>query len=528
MADPLFYKQGTDVYKLEGNYAPYKLNQEQFQGYGINYDLLGEGQQAAKGLNLVRDTETKQFIAGGGVLGQPNAAVNAGITLPVKSEVPVTTLENPITRADLNNIYAYNQANLQKQYEDQLAQQNQLFEQTLAKMQLTPEEKLAQERLLGLQQLQTQAIQRVQERPLEGATLRSGMESEIQNIASGNTRESLVNLRQQTFEAERLNLLTTQRRQELESLKMQLEQGNINTDNLFKYQQLNQEMQSEYLDRIEQLNTNARTALGTILDRFKGLTLDSLSPENLNLITTIAQQAGIPFDILRDGMKVVADQIKAQQDLNRYQAETSRINATRTGGGNTDQLYSGLSTPTATAVRSKVSKFSTEPAVQNFATIQSGYNFAKSLSSTTKNPADDQALIYSLAKALDPGSVVREGEYATAQKYSQSWIQAYGKGVEQALAGTGFLSETARNNIKKTIEQKYLSEKKTYDNLYNNYTAGINALTGRNDGNQFLVDYVTPISVTDFVNTSINEITPPTTETKSTGAWTNFWNWLST
>lgn len=157
--------------------------------------------------------------------------------------------------------------------------------------------------------------------------------------------------------------------------------------------------------------------------------------------------------------------------------------------GENPQLYSGLSSPTATAVRGRVSQFKTEPIVQNFATIQEGFNFASSLSDTTTNPADDQGLIYSLAKALDPGSVVREGEYATAQKYSQSWIKAYGKSITQALAGTGFLSTQARKNIKDTIESKYNASKTSYGNLYSQYSTGIDRLTGKGNGKDFLIDY---------------------------------------
>jgi hypothetical protein len=194
-----------------------------------------------------------------------------------------------------------------------------------------------------------------------------------------------------------------------------------------------------------------------------------------------------------------------QQQLNRAknQAEVNQVLADNgvslvkpvvgTGvGGNSDQLYAGLASSTSTAVRAKVAKFATEPSVQNFATIQEGYNFAQSLANDTQNPADDQALIYSLAKALDPGSVVREGEYATAQKYAQSWVKAYGKGVSQAILGTGFLSQEARENIKKTIETKFNASKKSYDNLYNQYSTGINSLTGRGDGTSFLTDYAIP------------------------------------
>lgn len=163
-------------------------------------------------------------------------------------------------------------------------------------------------------------------------------------------------------------------------------------------------------------------------------------------------------------------------------------------------LYAGLNSATSTAIRAQVNAFKTEPTVQNFATIQEGYNFASSISNTTKNPADDQALIYSLAKALDPGSVVREGEYATAQKYAQSWIAAFGKSVTQAISGTGFLSTEARENIKKTITSKYQASKKSYDNLYSQYSKGINALSGRDDGKEFLRDYTTTAESTNSSN----------------------------
>jgi hypothetical protein len=157
--------------------------------------------------------------------------------------------------------------------------------------------------------------------------------------------------------------------------------------------------------------------------------------------------------------------------------------------GENPRLYGGLDSKTATAVRQRVTNFKSEPSVQNFAVVQEGRNFAGSLSNDTKNPADDQGLIYALAKALDPGSVVREGEYKTAQNYSQSWIDAYGKSVTQAINGTGFLSKQARMNIKDVIESRYKASKSSYDNVYKQYSGGIDALTGRANGTQFLTDY---------------------------------------
>lgn len=165
--------------------------------------------------------------------------------------------------------------------------------------------------------------------------------------------------------------------------------------------------------------------------------------------------------------------------------------AAAAGGGDDSQLYNGLSTKTATAIRAKTAAFKTEPVVTNFNVVQEGKNFADSLKGDTKNPADDQALIYALAKALDPGSVVREGEYATAKKYSQSWVNSFGGDVNQAIDGTGFLSDAARTNIKATINSRYLASKKSYDNVYGQYKSNIDSLTGRADGSKFLTDYTT-------------------------------------
>lgn len=143
-----------------------------------------------------------------------------------------------------------------------------------------------------------------------------------------------------------------------------------------------------------------------------------------------------------------------------------------------------------------VTSFQNSPIVQNYNTIAEGYNFVKGLSNDTKNPADDQALIYSLAKALDPGSVVREGEYATAQKYAQSLVQSYGKSITQALQGTGFLSTDARNNIKATIESKFRAAEQSYSNISNETARRIELIGGlpAGTGAQFINNYSAPYS----------------------------------
>lgn len=187
------------------------------------------------------------------------------------------------------------------------------------------------------------------------------------------------------------------------------------------------------------------------------------------------------------------DYITHKSYMSAYAREKGAAAGTAAGAvtGATAPLYAGLNSATATAVRQKVNDFKGEESVKNFNVIQDGYNFAKSLKTDTKNPSDDQAYIYSLAKVLDPASVVREGEYATVQKYSQSWIKAYGGSVNNAINGTGFLSQSARENIKKTIEARYNAQKTSYNNVRNQYASGIDSITGRDTGTKFLTEYST-------------------------------------
>jgi hypothetical protein len=57
---------------------------------------------------------------------------------------------------------------------------------------------------------------------------------------------------------------------------------------------------------------------------------------------------------------------------------------------NEERLYSGLDSQTASAVKSKVSAFKSEPIVTNYNVINEGWNVVNSIPSDTKNPADDQ------------------------------------------------------------------------------------------------------------------------------------------
>lgn len=143
----------------------------------------------------------------------------------------------------------------------------------------------------------------------------------------------------------------------------------------------------------------------------------------------------------------------------------------------------------STALNQIAGAFDNEQTVKTFNKIQEANTFVKSLDPNSQNPADDQALIYQFAKAMDPDSAVREGEYATVQKYAQSWADTFGFNVQRVAAGTEFLTPSSRENIKATIEKNFQARKKAYDNVYNEYGRRINERLNINDGSKYLTQY---------------------------------------
>lgn len=161
----------------------------------------------------------------------------------------------------------------------------------------------------------------------------------------------------------------------------------------------------------------------------------------------------------------------------------------RQGGENTSPLV-GIPKQAETRVNQLLGAFDNEPQVRSFQIMQNAIDSVRNLDVNTTNPSDDQSLIYAFAKVMDPTSSVKEGEYTTIKDYSQKLFDKYGSGLGQAWSGTGFLSPTARANIKKTLDGKFNTEKKAYDNVRSQSMKKIDAAAGKQGiGEQLLQDY---------------------------------------
>lgn len=104
-------------------------------------------------------------------------------------------------------------------------------------------------------------------------------------------------------------------------------------------------------------------------------------------------------------------------------------------------------------------EFGAKDSAKNFAIVSTAYNLAKDLAARG-TPADDMAFVYSVMKAYDPRSTVREGERADAKNTGsipeRVW-QAYNKAAEG-----NDLSPKMRADFLKTLDD---AAKNHYDNM---------------------------------------------------------------
>lgn len=168
---------------------------------------------------------------------------------------------------------------------------------------------------------------------------------------------------------------------------------------------------------------------------------------------------------------------------------------------------SGYSPTTVTKIQQITGQFDSEPSIKNYQVIKEAESFVKSLGTgTSANAGDDQGLLYAFAKAMDPNSVVREGEYATVQKYAQSWADTFKFNAKRILSNSPFLTDKAREQMKATITKKANASTQSFNNIYSEYGRRINKISGGNDGTDFITDYSGGYGPSDIIKSDTDAI----------------------
>lgn len=169
-------------------------------------------------------------------------------------------------------------------------------------------------------------------------------------------------------------------------------------------------------------------------------------------------------------------------DLNQYMNDDANRKAKAAGAG-------GLSVSVLTKVTTIANQHDSNQLVKDYNTIQNKSGSMQKVLKLGVGGPGDLALVFEFMKALDPTSVVRETEYATAAKSGNIFAGIFAKFNGYLKEEGGFLPPQVQDSFIKIMKTKLNVAQKQYDNYHNEQARKINKITGLTDGIDYLTDY---------------------------------------
>jgi len=154
----------------------------------------------------------------------------------------------------------------------------------------------------------------------------------------------------------------------------------------------------------------------------------------------------------------------------------------------------GLPTEVVNQIDKVSTSFDNSPIVKNFVEVQNKRNTIEQIIEKGTGGPADMALVYEFMRSLDPTSVVRETEYATAAQSGNVFQGVWAKFNGLFKAKGGKLPENVKEEFQNLINIKYDTLESDYEKLRSEKARLINIKTGTSDGDQYLIDYKSPTS----------------------------------
>lgn len=146
----------------------------------------------------------------------------------------------------------------------------------------------------------------------------------------------------------------------------------------------------------------------------------------------------------------------------------------------------------ATQVDRIVTSFDGAPIVKQYNEVQNKLLTFSSIINLGVGGPGDLALVFEFMKALDPGSVVRESEYAAAASSGNIFAGIFTRFNKGYFAPEGgILPDRVKQDFLKIVQVKYEAINSQYTNLRSEKGRLIDRKTGDADGMDFLVNYET-------------------------------------
>ena len=210
----------------------------------------------------------------------------------------------------------------------------------------------------------------------------------------------------------------------------------------------------------------------------------------------IARNATTDIELAREGQRASIRSSNASAALNELEL---RLTKEATDKAEADAA-AGIIPPEAVAVAQTINKdFEDEPIVKAY---NEGLQKYIVLEDTLENGIDgiqDLQLVYAFMKAVDPESVVRESEFATAADTGNIFQGAYAR-FNKAFGTGGFLPEEVKNDFIRSARASFDAQNTQYYNVKNEKAKQINQRLGISNGADYLTSYesAAPLQQADF------------------------------
>lgn len=181
--------------------------------------------------------------------------------------------------------------------------------------------------------------------------------------------------------------------------------------------------------------------------------------------------------------------------LNEYANMDANRKRAVTGDG-------GLSASVLAKITTIASQHDSNQIVKDYNTIQNKSGSMEQVLKLGVGGPGDLALVFEFMKALDPTSVVRETEYATAAKSGNIFAGVFAKFNGYLKEEGGFLPPQVQQAFISIMRTKLDIAQKQYDNYHGEQARKINKITGDVDG----LDYITDYGKVDFGNSNTEMI----------------------
>ncbi len=170
--------------------------------------------------------------------------------------------------------------------------------------------------------------------------------------------------------------------------------------------------------------------------------------------------------------------------LNEYANMDANRKRAITGGGD-----SGLSASVLSKVQSIAQSHDSNQIVKDYSMIQNKSGSMQNILKSGVGGPGDLALVYEFMKALDPNSVVRETEYATAAgsgNIFRGWAARFNGYLKEQ---GGFLPPQVQKAFISIMNTKLAVAQAQYENYHNEQARKIDKITGGADGIDYLTNY---------------------------------------